>query len=29
MAYSVIWIVGVVAICAPLVVRAYQRSIDR
>ena len=29
MAYSVIWIVGIVAVCAPLAVRAYQRSIDR
>ncbi|HET6662846.1 MAG TPA: ABC transporter permease [Acidimicrobiales bacterium] len=29
MAYSIIWIVGVVAVCAPLAVRAYQRSIDR
>jgi len=28
MAYSVIWIVGIVAVCAPLAVRAYQRSID-
>jgi ABC-2 type transport system permease protein len=29
MAYSAIWIVGIVAVCAPLAVRAYQRSIDR
>jgi hypothetical protein len=29
MAYSVIWIVGIVAVCAPLAVRAYQRSIDK
>ncbi|MGH2394430.1 MAG: ABC transporter permease [Candidatus Limnocylindria bacterium] len=29
MAYSIIWIVGVVVVCAPLAVRAYQRSIDR
>jgi ABC-2 type transport system permease protein len=29
MAYSIIWIVGIVAVCAPLAVRAYQRSIDR
>ncbi|HKA83046.1 MAG TPA: ABC transporter permease [Acidimicrobiales bacterium] len=28
MAYSVIWILGIVAVCAPLAVRAYQRSID-
>jgi ABC-2 type transport system permease protein len=29
MAYSAIWILGIVAVCAPLAVRAYQRSIDR
>jgi ABC-2 type transport system permease protein len=29
MAYSIIWIVGVVVVCAPLAVRAYQRSIDK
>jgi ABC-2 type transport system permease protein len=29
MAYSIIWIVGIVAVCAPLAVRAYQRSIDK
>jgi ABC-type lipopolysaccharide export system ATPase subunit len=29
MAYSVIWIVAIVAVCAPLAVRAYQRSIDK
>ena len=28
-AYTWIWIIGLVAICAPLAVRAYQRSIDR
>jgi ABC transporter DrrB family efflux protein len=27
MAYSVIWIIAIVAVCAPLAVRAYQRSI--
>lgn len=26
--YSVIWIVGIVAVCAPLAVRAYQRTIS-
>jgi ABC-2 type transport system permease protein len=26
-AYSVIWIVGIIAVCAPLAVRAYQRTI--
>jgi ABC-2 type transport system permease protein len=26
-AYSVIWIVGIVAVCAPLAIRAYQRSV--
>jgi ABC-2 type transport system permease protein len=29
MAYSIIWIVGIVAVCAPLAVRAYQRSIAK
>jgi hypothetical protein len=29
MGYSAIWILGIVAVCAPLAVRAYQRSIDR
>ncbi len=29
MAYSAIWILGIVAVCAPPAVRAYQRSIDR
>jgi ABC-2 type transport system permease protein len=29
MAYSVIWIVGIVLVCAPLAVRAYQRSIAK
>jgi ABC transporter DrrB family efflux protein len=28
-AYSVVWIVGIVLICAPLAVRAYQRSIAK
>lgn len=28
-AYTWIWIVGLVVVCAPLAVRAYQRSIDR
>jgi ABC-2 type transport system permease protein len=28
-AYTWIWIIGIVAVCAPLAVRAYQRSIDR
>jgi len=28
-AYTWIWVVGIVAICAPLAVRAYQRSIDK
>lgn len=28
-AYSVIWILGIVAVCAPLSIRAYQRSISR
>lgn len=26
--YSVIWIVGIIAVCAPLAVRAYQRTIS-
>jgi ABC-2 type transport system permease protein len=29
MAYSVLWIVGIVVVCAPLAVRAYQRSIAK
>ena len=29
MAYSVTWIVGIVAVCAPLAARAYQRSVDK
>ena len=28
-AYTVMWIVGIVVVCAPLAVRAYQRSITR
>ncbi len=28
LAYSVIWIVGIIVVCAPLAVRAYQRSIS-
>jgi len=28
-AYSIIWIVGIVAVCAPLAVRAYQRSVAK
>jgi ABC transporter DrrB family efflux protein len=28
LAYTVIWVVGIVAVTAPLAVRAYQRSID-
>jgi ABC-2 type transport system permease protein len=28
-AYSIIWIIGIVAVCAPLAVRAYQRSLSR
>ncbi len=28
-AYSVIWIIGIVAVCAPLAVRAYRRSITQ
>ena len=27
-AYSWIWIIAIITICAPLAVRAYQRSID-
>jgi ABC transporter DrrB family efflux protein len=26
-AYTVIWIIGIVAVCAPLAIRAYQRSV--
>ncbi|MFN0029287.1 MAG: ABC transporter permease [Acidimicrobiales bacterium] len=28
-AYTAIWIVGIIAVCAPLAIRAYQRSISR
>lgn len=28
-AYTWLWVVGVIVVCAPLAVRAYQRSIDR
>lgn len=28
-AYTWLWIIGIVIVCAPLAVRAYQRSIDR
>jgi ABC-2 type transport system permease protein len=28
-AYTLIWIVGIVAVCAPLAVRAYRRSIAK
>jgi ABC-2 type transport system permease protein len=28
-AYTWIWVVGIVVVCAPLAVRAYQRSIDQ
>jgi ABC-2 type transport system permease protein len=28
-AYSILWIVGIVAVCAPLAVRAYQKSIAK
>ncbi|MGH9000486.1 MAG: ABC transporter permease, partial [Acidimicrobiia bacterium] len=28
-AYSVIWIVAIVAVCAPLAVRAYRRSVAK
>jgi ABC-2 type transport system permease protein len=28
-AYSIIWIVAIVAVCAPLAVRAYQRSVAK
>lgn len=28
-AYSILWIVGIVVVCAPLAVRAYQRSIAK
>jgi ABC transporter DrrB family efflux protein len=27
-AYTVIWIIGIVAVCAPLAIRAYQRSVS-
>jgi ABC-2 type transport system permease protein len=27
--YSIIWIVGIIAVCAPLAVRAYQRSVAK
>jgi hypothetical protein len=29
MAYTIIWIVGIVVVCAPLAVRLYQRSISK
>jgi ABC transporter DrrB family efflux protein len=29
LAYSVIWIVGIIVVCAPLAVRVYQRSISK
>jgi ABC transporter DrrB family efflux protein len=29
LAYTAIWVVGIVAVCAPLAVRAYQRSLAR
>jgi ABC transporter DrrB family efflux protein len=29
MAYSIIWIVGIIVVCAPLAVRAYQRSVAK
>ncbi len=28
-AYSIIWIVGIIAVCAPLAVRAYKRSVAK
>jgi ABC-2 type transport system permease protein len=28
-AYTVIWIIGIIAVCAPLAVRVYQRSISK
>ncbi len=28
-AYSVLWIVGIIGVCAPLAVRAYQRSVAK
>ena len=28
-AYTLIWIVAIIAVCAPLAVRAYDRSISR
>ena len=27
--YSVLWIIGIIAVCAPLAIRAYQRTISR
>lgn len=29
MAYSLLWVVGILAVCAPLAVRVYQRSITK
>lgn len=29
MAYTVMWIVGIIVVCAPLAIRLYQRSISR
>jgi hypothetical protein len=26
--YSILWIVGIIVVCAPLAVRAYQRTIS-
>ncbi|MEO9224214.1 MAG: ABC transporter permease [Acidimicrobiales bacterium] len=28
-AYTLLWIVGIIAVCAPLAIRAYQRSLDK
>jgi ABC-2 type transport system permease protein len=28
-AYSILWIIGIVAVCAPLAVRSYQRSVAK
>jgi ABC-2 type transport system permease protein len=28
-AYSLIWIAAIIAICAPLAIRAYQRTVAR
>ena len=28
-AYTAVWIVGIVAVCAPLAIRTYRRSLDR